>query len=147
MTANNKRIELLQSLHRGELAATETYQQAMDKLGENDPDKERLSELHADHRDAANHLRVQIRADGGTPDQDSGLWGAWAKLVEGTATVLGKQMALRALKTGEEKGKQSYEKLLRDESLPEVPKMFISRTLLPRTLSHIQELDLMLSKP
>src|SRR5689334_19410205 len=101
MTKNDGQVGTLNSLLRGELAATETYQQALAKLGQ-DAAAEQLRQVHAEHRDAANTLRQQVHHEGGKPDQGSGAWGVWAKTVEGTATVFGKAAALKALKEGEE---------------------------------------------
>ena len=85
-------INRLNSLLRGELAATETYQQAMTKIG-NDPHAADLRKLHAEHRAAANTLRQHVHGHGGMPDQDSGVWGDWAKLLEGTAALFGESTA------------------------------------------------------
>src|SRR5437879_6012987 len=93
----------LNSLLRGELSATETYQQAMAKMG-NDRGVIDLRELHADHREAANALREHIHQHGGKPEQGSGVWGAFAKAVEGSAKLFGNAAALKALKEGEKLG-------------------------------------------
>src|SRR5438445_8219024 len=98
----------LNSLLYGELAATETYQQALAKLGEG-PGVADLRRIHAEHRTAANRLRQHIHTHGGKPDQDSGVWGTFAKAIEGAATLLGNSAALRALKEGEERGIKDYE--------------------------------------
>jgi len=133
-------IDTLNSLLRGELAATETYQQAMEKVG-NDAGAASLRQIHSEHREAANALRQHVRSFGGKPDQDSGAWGAFAKAVEGTATVFGNAAALKALKEGEEHGVNSYENALEDEDLPLECQQLISRTLLPQTRQHIATLD------
>jgi uncharacterized protein (TIGR02284 family) len=133
-------IDTLNSLLRGELAATETYQQAMEKVG-NDAGAAGLRQIHVEHREAANALRQQVRSFGGKPDQDSGAWGTFAKAVEGTATVFGNTAALKALKEGEEHGMNSYENALEDEDLPLECQQLISRTLLPQTRQHIATLN------
>src|SRR5438270_880449 len=94
-------IKAMNSLLRGELSATETYQQALQKLGKSQA-AEHLWRIHHEHREAANTLRQEVHRMGGKPDQDSGAWGAWAKLVEGAASLLGEAAALKALKEGEE---------------------------------------------
>ena len=48
--------ETLNGLLRGELAATETYQQALAKVGD-DPRAAELRRIHDEHRAAANTLR------------------------------------------------------------------------------------------
>src|SRR5437762_13622311 len=105
--ANNATV-LLNSLLRGELAATETYQQALPKL-EGTPGYEELRRIHKEHREAANTLRQHVHKVEGRPDQSSGAWGAFAKAVEGTAKAFGVDAALKAVKQGEEHGVKEYE--------------------------------------
>ena len=146
MKATEKGVNCLNSLLRGELAATETYQQALAKVG-NDPGAEELRRIHTEHRDAANTLREHVHDVGGKPDQGSGAWGQFAKAVEGTAKVFGQTAALKALKEGEEQGVSDYEKALKDEALPAECKTLITTRLLPQTRAHIPVLDrLMTSK-
>jgi len=137
--ANDKHIDTLNSLLRGEIAATETYIQAMEKVG-SDPGAEELRQIRDDHREAANTLRQHIHSHGGKPDQGSGAWGTFAKTIAGAAKLFGNTAAMKALKEGEETGLKSYEKALDDESLPEECKNLI-RTLLPKTRAHIAVLD------
>jgi uncharacterized protein (TIGR02284 family) len=136
--------DTLNSLLRGELAATETYQQAMEKAG-NEGWAEELRRIRDDHRTAANTLRQHVHGHGGKPDQGSGAWGAWAKAVEGTAKVFGNAAALKALKEGEEHGVKSYEDALNNPDLPADCKTLIRSTLLPQTRGHIPVLDRLMS--
>src|SRR5438046_1852678 len=103
MTATQCTIDTLNKLLRGEIAATETYQQAMGKVGQ-EPGADALRQLHDEHRTAANTLRQHVHQHGGKPDQGSGSWGAFAKAVAGTAKLFGNSAALKALKEGEEHG-------------------------------------------
>jgi len=88
-----KVTDRLNSLLRGELSATETYQQALAKLG-NTKGAPELRRVHAEHREAANTLRKHIHEHGGEPHRNSGAWGAFAKLVEVTASLLGAEATL-----------------------------------------------------
>ena len=144
MTATETAITHLNSLLRGELAATETYQQAMDRFGA-EPGGSELRRLHADHRESANTLRNHIHSFGGKPDQGSGAWGTFAKTVEGAAKLFGNTAALKALKEGEEHGIKSYEDALADENLPTQCKTLIRSTMLPQSRSHVQTLDRLMS--
>ena len=137
-------IDTLNSLLRGEIAATETYQQALEKLG-SDPRAMNLRQIHDDHREAANVLRKHVHSNGGQPDQDSGAWGAFAKLVEGTATVFGSPAAIKALKEGEEHGQSEYEQAVNDVELPTECRTLISSTLLPQTKNHVATLQRLLA--
>ena len=131
--------DLLNSLLRGELAATETYQQALPKL-EGTPGYEELRCIHKEHREAANTLRQHVHKVEGRPDQGSGTWSAFAKAVEGTAKAFGVDAALKALKEGEEHGIKEYEEALDDGLLPECRNL-VETTLLPQTRAHISTLD------
>ena len=137
------KVDTLNELLRGEIAAVETYQQAMEKIG-NDPGAAELRQIHDEHRAAANALRLHIRDHNGTPDHGSGAWGAWAKAVTGVARLFGNSAALKALKEGEEHGIKSYEKALEEKDLPEECKQLI-RTLLPQTRAHLPILDRVLA--
>jgi uncharacterized protein (TIGR02284 family) len=132
--------DTLNRLLRGELAATETYQQALAKVG-NESGAQELRQIHHEHRDAANTLRQHVHEHGGKPDQGSGAWGGFAKSVEGAAKLFGNASALKALKEGEEHGIKDYEAALGEKDLPEDCKSLIRSTLLPRCRGHIPVLD------
>jgi uncharacterized protein (TIGR02284 family) len=138
-------IDTLNSLLRGELAATETYQQALAKVGDSGPGSAELRQIHVEHREAANTLREHVRKHGGTPDHGSGAWGVFAKAVEGTAKLFGNAAALKALKEGEERGIKDYENALNDATLPADCQTLIRTQLLPQTQSHIPVLDRLMS--
>ena len=144
MTASDRHIEHLNSLLRGEIAATETYQQAIANL-----DATALAgglrRMHAEHRESANLLRLLVRQCGGTPDHSSGTWGLWAKFVEGAAGLFGADAALEALEEGEERGVADYEAALQDDELPAPAKALIRDRLLPQTRAHIEALERMMS--
>jgi uncharacterized protein (TIGR02284 family) len=140
MTTVEERTEPLNSLLRGELAAMETYQQALDRVS-TEPGAFELRRIETEHRQAAEVLRQHIVQRGGKPATDSGAWGTWARAVEGTAKLFGNAAALRALKEGEEHGASSYESALQDPNLDAECKELITSTLLPRTRAHIPTLE------
>jgi uncharacterized protein (TIGR02284 family) len=140
----HQNTDTLNRLLRGEIAACETYQQAMEKAGKEAGVGE-LRHLHDDHREAANTLRQHIHEHGGKPDQKSGAWGAFAKAVEGTAKVFGNAAAFKALKEGEERGVKDYESALQEKDLPDECKDLIRNRLLPQTRAHVQVIDRILS--
>jgi uncharacterized protein (TIGR02284 family) len=147
--SQSKSVDALNSLLRGELAATETYQQALAKLGDvpaASPGAEDLRRIHHEHRSAANTLRQHVHKHGGQPDQGSGAWGAFAKAVEGTAKLFGNAAALKALKEGEERGVSDYESALQDPDFPADCKDLVQNTLLPQTRAHIPVLDRLMSQ-
>lgn len=98
---------MVNRLLRNELSAVETYRQALDRFRQDfgrvaafqEPDT-----LYRDHEDAVRILETQVEQLGGAPVSDSGVWGSWAKLVVGSAGLLGEKAALKALREGEESG-------------------------------------------
>lgn len=138
--------DTLNSLLRGEISATETYNQAMEKFSGQREEAE-LRRIRDEHRTAANTLRQHVHDKGGQPDTDSGLWGTWASFVQGTAKVFGETAALKALKEGEEHGIKEYRDALQDQHLPADCQSLIRTQLLPQCQQHIAELDRMMSAP
>lgn len=132
-------LGLLDSLLRGEIAAVETYDQAMEGLGD-DPRAEPLRRIQRDHGDAIRFLVDRLSAHGGKPSTNSGAWGLFAKVVEGTAQVVDDSAALAALREGEEQGLSSYQGALRYSELPEDCREHVESTLIPRQLRHIDAL-------
>jgi len=137
----NEQTDFLNSLLRGELAAMETYRQALAMVDNDTPGATDICRIHQEHCEAVIGLRDFVQQDGGTADQSSGAWGTWAKTVAGAAKLFGYTAALRALKEGEKIGVKSYQEALEDDSLPADVQDFIRTTLLPRTRAHIRILE------
>ncbi|MGH8644675.1 MAG: DUF2383 domain-containing protein [Gammaproteobacteria bacterium] len=140
------RADPLNQLLENELSSVETYQQALDKFRpEGDHETlgtyRQLKAIHQDHQDAVSKLKTQVQQAGGTPTEDSGAWGAWAKIIMGSAKLLGDKTALGALKQGEESGVKDYQEALGEETVPSEAKSLIQITLLPRQQAHVAELD------
>lgn len=104
----NQDIEKLNSFLRGERSAVETYNQAIDKFDDEHAMRQNLQTLRDSHSARVNELSSRIRALGGKPDETSGAWGSFAKLVEGGAKIFGKSAAIAALEEGEDHGKRLY---------------------------------------
>jgi uncharacterized protein (TIGR02284 family) len=114
-------IDDLNSCLRGELAACETYRQALDKMRSeygSDPKFQQLEKMMRDHEQAATLLQSLVRQKGATPDTDSGAWGTWANTVMGASRLFGDRAALTALKEGEESGMKQYRALIDDSATP-----------------------------
>lgn len=146
MAGIHTRIDTLNSLLRGEIAAAETYREALEKLS-NEPAAANLQRIHADHQQAAGALQQQIRALGGCAEEQSGTWGDFARTVEGVAKIFGNKAALKVLKEGEEHGAALYHRILREEDLPLETLRLILFTLMPQTRDHIAALDRMMAMP
>ena len=111
----------LNSCLRGELAAIETYEQALEKSRSeygNDPKFQQLEKMLRNHEQAATLLQSLVRQTGGEPDTDSGAWGTWANTVMGASRLFGDKAALKALKEGEESGIKQYRGLIDDTDTP-----------------------------
>src|SRR5262245_19350867 len=117
MLTNVTTIDTLNSLLRSEVAALETYQQALEKLA-GEPAGTQLLGIHRNHQEAANALREHIYRFGGCPDPDAGSRGAFANAVEMAGESFGMAMALQGLKEGELFAARSYEGALLDQDLP-----------------------------
>jgi hypothetical protein len=121
-------IEHLTALCRGEIAAVETYNQAMSSqlLSRFWP---QLRRCQRSHQDRVYLLNWRIQLLGGDPPDSSGAWGFFAKVVEGTATALGERAALLALEEGEDHGLSEYNE--RCQKLDSDSQLFLQQRILP----------------
>jgi bacterioferritin (cytochrome b1) len=133
----------LNSCIRSELAAVETYRQALDKEREHHGQKpafRQLDDMRREHEEAAERWRAIVPQLGGTPTSDSGAWGTWSKTVMGTAKLFGDKAALKALKEGEESGLKEYRAFADDQDAPHDVKS-LAAELARRREAHIGILD------
>jgi uncharacterized protein (TIGR02284 family) len=100
-------VDQLNSFLRGEISAVETYRQALEALDKS-AHRPQLMQCKQSHEQRVTLLTQQIRSLGGEPASSSGAWGAFAKLVEGTAAALGEKAAIAALEEGEDHGNADY---------------------------------------
>lgn len=133
-------IDVCNRLLRGELSAVETYEQTLRKF-EGDPAVVRLGDIRAEHQRAAGLLRDNIVRMGGKPSEDSGVWGAMAQVVQGTAKLFGETSALANLRQGEEHGIKDYTDALADDDVMPDCKALIRDELLPAAQRHLDTLD------
>jgi hypothetical protein len=133
------RAHALNDLVQGEIAAVETYGQAIEKF-RGKPEQSTLERLRAHHVEAVSQLKSHATG-AAKPATSSGPWGAFARAVEGTAKLFGSTAALKALQEGEEYGDRLYAKSLDDQRLDPAVRTLLSSTLLPRQRGHISTLD------
>src|SRR5437762_11300960 len=141
-TLGEKAVDQLNSLLRGELAAIETYEQALRKL--NGPGTELADQLvhfAAEHSRNADALKARVEALGGACAASSGAWGAWSKIVQGSANVFGDGSAIKALEEGEEHGLKDYQDALENDDLDDPSRRLVENELIPRQRKHIAALD------
>ena len=127
-TPNEDVVGKLNSFLRGEISAVESYKQALDKV--KDPTiRSQLQSCEQDHEQRIELLRERITELGGKPEQGSGAWGVWAKLVQGGSDLLGEKTALQALEQGEDHGLNDYRDL---DELDSETRTWVENNLLPK---------------
>ena len=116
MTMNaSECVDKLNGLLKGERSACETYRQALEKT--QDPQiKSILEANHSCHSKRVDTLASKITEYGGQPVSDSGVWGAFAKMMEGGAKMFGDKAAVSVLEEGEDKGLSDYKNLSSDSN-------------------------------
>jgi uncharacterized protein (TIGR02284 family) len=102
-------VDVLNSFLRGEISAVETYRQALEKVTQPQV-RTPLQECLQSHSQRVTLLSEQVRTLGGSPSTSSGVWGAFAKAVEGGAKAFGDKVAVAALEEGEDHGRNDYKR-------------------------------------
>jgi uncharacterized protein (TIGR02284 family) len=137
--AISRDLDLMNSFLRGELSAVETYDQALEKLAGEQSIAGILRECRDSHARRVSMLKREIARLGGEASDDSGVWGGFAKLVEGGAKAFGKKAAIAALEEGEDHGRDDYQRELRELG-PEA-REFVEGKLVPEQLRTHDELS------
>lgn len=127
-------IDQLNSLLAGEISATETYKQAINKVDDAEF-RQVLSGCLECHEGRTRTLTEEVTKLGGQPVQGSGVWGAFAKMMEGGATLLGNKAAISLLEEGEDKGLDDYKKAL-EKNDPLVSRLITSDLLPAQERTH-----------
>ncbi len=133
----------LNSLLRGEMAAVETYTQALGTCGDQEMIAD-LQKIRDEHSRAVRVLRDHVIGFGGLPTDSPGPWGAFATAVTAVAKVVGPCTALAALRQGEEHGISEYESAMENENLNPECQYLIRTDLLPACRKHVEELNRLL---
>jgi hypothetical protein len=128
MTPTEESIRKLNTYLRGEIAAVETYDQALEKLRDS-PNRWGLEQCKLSHERRVAALRRRIEEAGGHPAESSGPWGAFTRLVEGGARAFGEKAAINVLEQGEDHGLKLY----RDDvdALDDTARELVETDLLP----------------
>jgi uncharacterized protein (TIGR02284 family) len=129
--SNQNTLDHLNSFLRGELAAVETYRQAIPKLSDVGK-RATLQQCEQSHSGRVQMLREEIERRGGHPADSSGVWGSFAKLVQRSADTLGDKAAIAALEEGEDHGRDDYKRDLSD--LDAAARQLIEQRVLPEQL-------------
>ena len=129
VTSKAASIAKLQECLRIELSAVETYELALQSVTHVGL-HHTLQEMLSSHARRTEHLHDKIWRFGGDPPTSSGVWGAFAKVVQAGADLLGDRTAIAALEEGEDRGLALYKgdlgdcdrrtrKIIHTELLPE----------------------------
>jgi demethoxyubiquinone hydroxylase (CLK1/Coq7/Cat5 family) len=134
--ANEKIIDQLNSFLRGEISAVETYRMARDRVSVVGPQGE-IDQCMRSHEERVQALTSRIVALGGEPARSSGLWGAFAKVVEGGAALLGESTAIAVLEEGEDHGVRDYRSALdKNDELDVSIRAFVGELLEKQLRTH-----------
>ncbi|HWK52984.1 MAG TPA: DUF2383 domain-containing protein [Hyphomicrobiales bacterium] len=127
-STNEKDVSKLNEFLQNELSAVETYGQCIDK-SKDTLTVQRLIELRRSHANRAGLLRDRILSLGGEPVDNAGVWGGFAKILQGGAKAFGEKAALSLLEEGEDKGLREYRNELDD--LSAAAQQFVASMILP----------------
>jgi hypothetical protein len=133
-------LDILNSLLRGQLAAVESYDQALIRF----EDPHLLADLQSireDHIQAEILLREKVLELGGEPVDFSGPWTSCTAALSGETKATGPATALAALRQGEEHSVNELEETLKHENVNFDCKDLIQISLLPPVRKHVVELN------
>ena len=105
---NDYQIHVLNSFLRDEISAVETHKIAVSKMNHSSA-LEVLATNQASHEARIAEIKKEVLKLGGEPVTTSGLWGAFAKVVEGAAAMFSDKQSLSVLEEGEERGVNEYQ--------------------------------------
>ena len=131
----------LNALLRGEMAAVDTYTQAMG-LFDDDRLIADLQKIRDEHGRAVRELRDQVVRFGGTPAASPGAWGSATPT--GAAKALGPATALAALREGEERTATEYAAALENDDIHADCQRAIRTDMLPACRRHVEDLNRLL---
>ena len=106
-TDNGKSILQLNLLLRAELAAVESYRQALEQL-DSTLYYSTLLQCRRSHEERAERLRQEITARGGKPVLEANVWRTLSRFSEFRTVVFGDSATISALLDGEAEGNNDY---------------------------------------
>jgi uncharacterized protein (TIGR02284 family) len=122
----SKVVDKINSVLQSEIAAVETYEQALQKIDDPVAQPDLLA-AQKSHAFRAEKLKEAVSLLGGEPELSSGVKGVFAKTAEGTASLFGEKAAIAVLEDGEDRNLEEYEKLMNEpeEDLQEIAKFML----------------------
>ena len=140
---SNRQHYWLHRLLRGELAAVDSYEQALRDVHDH-PSRDLLWSFLEDHRRAVSVLSRHTAEAGEIPAQSAGVWGAFARAVERAASWINDPTTLKALKEGEVHGVDEYRNALSENHLSDALRKIVEEELFPLQSEHVEELDIVI---
>jgi hypothetical protein len=110
MQSHNEITNALNDVLRHEIACVEAYSQALRELMT--VPAEDLEHCRSLHQHQVALLKQRVRALGGIPEESAGMWGLFARLLQGGADALGSRAGLTALEDSENRGLGEYRRIL-----------------------------------
>jgi len=137
-------VGVLNGLLQCELSSFLTYRHVLDKL-KGSPGTGQLSRFVSEHEASAEALRQRIRALGGRPVDNPGIWGRWSEGVVDTDRIVGTVADLDALKQEEQQSAAEYRRALSHPRLSRDCRELIECSLLPRVELHLELVNQLLA--
>jgi hypothetical protein len=139
-------INKIEKLLKNEMAAAETYHQALEKFEEEAQSNEisTLQPIYEEHTEAVSELQDKIQQLGATLPSGSGLWGSWSEALMGGAKLIGKDAMLNALLAGEKSGLDDYQDAAEDPDIPPEVSDLIKSKLMNSQQENIRTLNRLL---
>lgn len=126
MAISQKLIDRLNKLLMLDHDAVEAYQQAIDRL-DSPTCRNKLSEFQNDHRRHIGDLNRCITQYGGAPQDRTDVKGFFIKGMTSLQSMLGDEMALKAMRTNEQLTNRTYQDALDDLQMPEDVRLLVQR--------------------
>jgi hypothetical protein len=114
MPLPNATQDALLSLYRGEAAAVDAYDRALNKF-EDQPEEPILGEIRGEHAKALRRLDAALEQHGLKTPESSGAWGAVANAVHSLTALVNDELPLQVLQRGEDVGLTAYERAIAAE--------------------------------
>jgi demethoxyubiquinone hydroxylase (CLK1/Coq7/Cat5 family) len=110
------RLDLLVGFCKEELAAVQTYEQAL-TLAPLQKHSDVLGRCYASHARRAHLLQQRILVQGGRPPEGAGVWSSLVTVLETAAATISENLAILLLEEAEDRGVRRYRERLDDLDL------------------------------
>jgi len=126
MATSEALINRLNSLLMLDHDAVDAYQQAIDRI-KSEYCRSQLRAFQADHRQHITDLKECITRYGGKPQDRRDVKGFFIKGMTAMQSMMGDEMALKAMQTNEKLTNKNYQEALDDRSLPDDVRSIVAK--------------------